>query len=91
MVIAYDRNDGRPLGCASMTIRDRVATTGGMSTLPAERGRGVQAALIRFRLHLAAERGCAIGATTAVTGGASERNLQRHGFRPRFEITTWTR
>ena len=45
MVIAFDAGDGRPLGCASLTVRDGLATLGGMSTLPAERGRGVQAAL----------------------------------------------
>ena len=43
MVIAVDASDGRPLGCASVTLCDEVATLGGMSTIPAERGRGVQA------------------------------------------------
>lgn len=89
MTIAFDVNDGRPVGCASVTIRDGLATLGGMSTLPDQRRRGVQAALVHHRLGFAAQRGCDQAATTAATGSASERNLRRHGFKPVFEIETW--
>jgi len=89
MTIAFDVNDGRPVGCASVTIRDGLATLGGMSTLPDQRRRGVQAALVHHRLRFAAMRGCDQAATTAATGSASERNLRRHGFKPVFEIETW--
>lgn len=89
MVIAHDASDGRPLGCASLTVRDTIATLGGMSTIPAERGRGVQAALIHHRLGVARARGCTLAASSAVTGGASQRNLIRHGFVPLFVIGTW--
>ena len=81
MVLAVDHSDGRPLGCASLTIHEEVATLGGMSTIPAERGRGVQAALILHRLGLARDAGCSIATTTTVVGGASERNVMRFGFR----------
>jgi GNAT superfamily N-acetyltransferase len=91
MVLASDASGDRPIGCASMTVRDGVATLGGMSTLPTERRRGVQAALIRYRLASARERGCEIATSSARSGGASERNLIRHGFRPWFTITTLTR
>jgi GNAT superfamily N-acetyltransferase len=91
MVIAHDAGDGRPLGCASLTVRDRIATLGGMSTIPDERGRGVQAALIAHRLAVASARGCTVAASTAKLDGASARNLVRHGFVPRAVITTWTR
>ncbi len=89
MSIACDAADHRPLGCASVTIRDGIATLGGMSTIPADRGRGVQAALLRHRLRHAADHGCDLASTTAATGGDSERNLRRHGFTPRFVIQTW--
>lgn len=82
---------GRPLGCASLTIRDCLATLGGMSTLPEVRGQGVQATLIRHRLRVAAATGCDLAASTAVPGSVSERNLLRHGFRKAFTITTWAR
>lgn len=86
MVIAFDPTDERTLGCATMTVRDDVAMLGGMSTIPAERRRGVQAALIRYRITEAHRLGCDLAATTAASGGASERNLRRHGFEPRATI-----
>lgn len=91
MVLAVDRSDGRALGVASLTIREGIATLGGMSTVPAERGRGVQSALIRYRLAAAREAGCAIATSTARSGGASERNLLRHGFRPLHVKRTYVR
>jgi GNAT superfamily N-acetyltransferase len=91
MVIALDAADGRPLGCASMTLHEEVATLGGMSTIPAERGRGVQAALILHRLGVAKAAGCTIATSTTVVGGASERNVQRFGFRPIYVKQTWVR
>jgi GNAT superfamily N-acetyltransferase len=84
MVLALDASDHRPLGCASLTIHEEVATLGGMSTIPAERGRGVQGALIRHRLRVARDAGCSIATTSTVVGGASERNVQRYGFRATY-------
>ncbi len=86
MFVAFDSADNRPIGCASTTVRDGVAMLGGMSTIPAERRRGVQAALLRHRLDHARRLGCDLVVTTAATGGASERNLLRHGFTPAFTI-----
>lgn len=89
MVMAFDASDGRPLGCASMTIIDDVATLGGMSTIPSGRGRGVQGALIRHRLARARAAGCSLATTMTIVGGASERNVQRYGFRPTHVRQTW--
>ncbi len=89
MVLAFDSGHSDPIGCATTTIRDRLATLGGMSTIPSQRRRGVQAALLHHRLEQAAERNCDLAATSAATGGASERNLIRHGFRPEFVIKTY--
>ena len=36
-LLARDAADGRPLGCASVTIRDGLATLGAMATRPSER------------------------------------------------------
>jgi len=90
MVVAFDSVDGRPVGCASTTVREGVAMLGGMSTVPAERRRGVQAALLRYRLNQARQMGCELAMTTAARGGASERNLRRHGFTPRITIQRFT-
>ncbi len=90
-VVVRSVTDRRPVATASLTIRDRIATLGGMSTLPAERGRGVQSALIVHRLRTAAAAGCDWATSTAAPGGTSERNLLRHGFEPAGTISTWMR
>jgi GNAT superfamily N-acetyltransferase len=74
--------DGRPLGSATVRFLGDIAVLGGMSTIPAERGRGVQAALLGYRMQEARERGCSIATTSARVDGPSERNLLRHGFEP---------
>ena len=91
LVVVRDSHDGRPVGCASMTVNDRIATLGGMSTLPAERRRGVQAALIVHRLRTAAARGCELATSSAEPESDSERNLVRHGFERRFLVETYVR
>lgn len=80
LLLAIDRADGRSVGCAALAINGAVATLGAMATVPDERRRGVQRALVSRRLQLALEAGCDIAATSAVTGGDSARNLQRCGF-----------
>ena len=91
LLLAIDAKDGRPVGCASLTIRDGVATLGGMSTVPAERRRGVQRAMILHRLRVARDRGCDIVTSSVAPGGASERNLIRHGFEPWFTVSAFSR
>lgn len=72
--------DGQAAGAAVLTIRDGLATLAGMSTMPLTRRRGVQTALLAHRLFDAAKAGCDLAMTSAVPGGASERNLLRNGF-----------
>jgi len=88
LLIASDESDERPVATASVTIHDGVATLGAMSTLPAERRRGIQRALIAHRLGFARSMGCDLAYTTAVTGGDSARNLTRHGFEHLHTKTT---
>jgi GNAT superfamily N-acetyltransferase len=87
-VIARDAEDGRPVGCASVSTRNGVGTLVAMTTVPSDRRRGVQAALVHHRLRHAADSGCVIATTTAEPDGASLRNLLRLGFEPWFEIGT---
>lgn len=72
--------DGDDVGCGSVQIVDGVAWLGGAATVPAFRKRGVQAALVAHRLHLAAELGCELAAVTALSYGPSARNIVRLGF-----------
>jgi GNAT superfamily N-acetyltransferase len=64
----------------SLAVLDGVADLGGMLTLPAARGRGIQAACIAHRLAIAHDLGCDLAVTSAVPGGSSPRNLERAGF-----------
>lgn len=91
LMLAFDAETERPLGCAGLIVRDGLASLGGMSTLPAERGRGVQRALVAERLRRASAAGCDLAMVTAVVGGPSERNLLRLGFQRQYVKTTWTR
>ena len=91
LVLAVATDDGRPLGCAGVSICEGVATLGAMATHPDERGRGVQRALVHHRLGLAVAAGCDLATSSVVPGGASERNLARLGFTPLYTRPTVTR
>lgn len=91
LLLARNPEDGRIVGCASLSIHDSVAQLGGMSTLPAERGRGVQQALIQHRLQLARAAGCSLAVTHADADGGSIRNLHRLGFVTTHTKTAWSR
>ncbi len=72
--------DGAPAACGSLTVSDGVGWVGGAATLAARRGKGLQSALISFRLRLAHELGCELAAATALADGQSAHNLSRLGF-----------
>jgi GNAT superfamily N-acetyltransferase len=72
--------DGSPVGSGSLQVIEGIGWAGGAATLPSHRGRGVQTALLRHRLHLAATLGCELVAATAIPSGASARNMHRLGF-----------
>lgn len=82
---------GGPVASAGLTIRHGIATLGGVSTVPAERNRGVQSALIHHRLRAAHISGCDLATSTDAPDGTSERNLIRHGFCRWDTVTIWTR
>jgi len=67
------------VGCGTVQLIDGVAWLGGAATLPQHRGRGVQRALLHARRETAARTGATMVAASALTNGASARNLQRAG------------
>jgi GNAT superfamily N-acetyltransferase len=71
--------DGRAVGCGSLRVASGVGLLGAAATRPGHRGSGVQSALLRHRMRLAADMGCDLIAATALPAGASARNLLRHG------------
>lgn len=74
------RRDGRVAGGGSLKISEGVAQLCGASTLPAERRRGVQTALLAGRLADAALHGAELAVVTTQPGSTSQQNAQRRGF-----------
>ena len=72
--------DGRVAGGGSIRICEGVAQLCGAGTLPADRRRGVQTALLYYRLADAAVRGCDLAVVTTQPGSVSQQNVQRAGF-----------
>ncbi|HEY3440664.1 MAG TPA: GNAT family N-acetyltransferase [Paludibaculum sp.] len=71
---------GDAVGTAGMSMHGRVALLFADSTLPEARGRGVQQALIRERLKMAAQGGCEWAMACVLPGSGSHRNYERCGF-----------
>jgi hypothetical protein len=72
--------DGVPAGAASMRVHDGVAVLTGSATLPGQRRRGVQAALISQRLDDARARGAELAIITTAPGTQSQANVMKRGF-----------
>lgn len=69
------------VGVAVASAHRGVATISGAGVPAALRGRGIQLALVRARLAWAAACGCDIAASATEPGSASQRTLEKAGFR----------
>jgi GNAT superfamily N-acetyltransferase len=78
-------------GGAVVSRHDGVGGLFGASTLPAFRRHGVQTALLATRLIWACERGCDVAVSIALPGSASQRNIERFGFRVAYTRTKLVR
>jgi len=74
------RRNGSVAGGASLRLQDGIALLAGAATVPEHRRRGVQTAMLRYRLQEAARRGCDVAAVTTQPGSKSTDNVQRFGF-----------
>jgi hypothetical protein len=72
--------NGQPVGAGTMRMCEGVAQLCGASTLPAQRRRGVQSALLARRLRDAGSDGCTVAVVTTQPGSKSQQNVQRQGF-----------
>ena len=72
--------DGVLAGGASLRIDNGVAQLAGAGTAPAHRRRGIQSALLSYRLADAAAAGCDVAVITTQPGSRSHQNAQRRGF-----------
>jgi GNAT superfamily N-acetyltransferase len=60
------------------------------ATLPGRRGKGVQTALVRHRIAVAAEAGADVVAGHAGAGSGSQRTMERCGLRVAYTKAIWT-
>lgn len=74
------RRGGELAGAASMRLCDGLAQLAGAATLPAHRRRGIQSALLMWRLQEAQRCGCDLATVTTLPGSKSHENVQRRGF-----------
>jgi GNAT superfamily N-acetyltransferase len=79
LMLAY--LDGKPAGTGELYVDDGIAWLSADATLPGFRRRGVQRALQVARLERGREAGCALAVSEAIPGSASQRNMERLGFR----------
>lgn len=85
----FVERDGKPIATASLGTHEGVALLAGASTIPEERGRGAQQALLAFRLAEARRRGCDVAMMAAEPGNTSQRNAERNGFRVAYTRAKW--
>jgi GNAT superfamily N-acetyltransferase len=74
------RLDGQMAGGGSLRMDEGIAQFCGASTLPRFRRRGVQTALLRWRLAYARESGGDVAIVTTQPASKSQQNVQREGF-----------
>jgi len=80
--------DGQPAGGGGMYVHEGVAEFGGASTRPEFRRQGVQTALLYARLAAARVQGCDLAMALTSPGSASQRNIERVGFRLAYTKAT---
>ncbi len=73
--------EGELAGVAMVSGHQGVATLSGAGVLPAHRGHALQLALVGARVRWAASRGLDLAAATTPPGTASQRTLEKAGFR----------
>lgn len=84
------RPGGRPAAAAILYLRDGVGYLADAATDPAFRGRGLQSALLRRRIHDAASAGADLVFSGAPPFSTSHRNMERAGMRVQFMRSLWT-
>lgn len=88
--LAVER-DGAIVATAAMEVHGDCLSLFAASTLPAQRGAGYQAALIRDRLARGADAGARFAQASAAVASVSERNFRRLGFEVLYTRTVWER
>ncbi len=73
-----------PVAVAIASAHGRVATLSAAAVVPERRGHGLQLALVAARLAWAEEQGCDVAACATAPGTASQRTIEKAGFRAAY-------
>jgi len=82
--------DGKPVACGAGLIipEHKILALFGAGTLPEYRRRGLQTALLRTRMAVAAQEGCEYAVIVTRGGTTSQHNAERLGFRVAYSKAT---
>ncbi len=81
--------NAEPIATGTLYVYKDVAALAGASTIPAQRRKGAQTALLKARLRHASENGCKIATMDALPGSQSQRNAEKNGFRIAYTRIKW--
>jgi GNAT superfamily N-acetyltransferase len=81
--------DGKPGAAGVLCLHEGVALFAGSSTVPEQRGRGLQTALLEERMRYAWGHGYDLAMIVASPGSQSQRNAERKGFQIAYTRTKW--
>ncbi|MCB1024978.1 MAG: GNAT family N-acetyltransferase [Acidobacteria bacterium] len=81
--------NSEPMATGTLYIYNGVAALAGASTIPSQRNKGAQTALLDARLRYAIENDCTITIISALPGSQSQRNAEKNGFRIAYTRTKW--
>ncbi len=81
--------NAEPIATGTLYIYDDVAVLAGASTIPENRKKGAQTALLEARLSYALKNNCSIAIMDAHPGSQSQRNAEKNGFRIAYTRTKW--
>jgi GNAT superfamily N-acetyltransferase len=73
--------DGTASAVAALSVNEGTAWLSGAGVVAPARGRGLQLALVRARLECAIEDGCNLAAAATEPATASQRTMEKAGFR----------
>ncbi|MDQ3645477.1 MAG: GNAT family N-acetyltransferase [Actinomycetota bacterium] len=81
--------DDAPAAGAIAFFNAGVASLAGAATLPTQRGRGCQTALLHRRIADAHASGCALVVSRCTAGSISQRNMERAGLQVAYTKLIW--
>ncbi|KOO46125.1 GNAT family N-acetyltransferase [Priestia koreensis] len=81
--------NGKPAGIGVLFLKDGMATMAAAATIPEQRRKGVQTALLQKRLVEALNQECYLAVSQARFGSVSHANMERIGFQIGYTKTIW--